>query len=99
MIPHKILQIIPAPPGSWLTVVNYDRDNFWHDTQPASCLALVEVEERSGRKERFVMPLGFRDSLTFLTTGPENVQLHPSKNEAKEYIGSIELERLKIVKA
>lgn len=97
---EKIIQIIPAPPGSYVACVNCDVTNRWEYIEPASCLALVECTDEDNEKvsSRRIVPLGFGENVDEWSHFSSDYTLHASRSDAEVYIAELRKTRAEFEK-
>lgn len=83
----KIIQIMPAPAGSYIATLHSSDDEHWGEIHPAASLALVESRiEYTAETLHYVAPLGYGDSLNHFGCSRKISTLHPSEAAAKLYL-------------
>ena len=71
---------MPAPIGSYVSFICNQKDNFWFQIGPASCLALIEILNDEC-KYRIIVPLGFEEMIDDMSH--VSMELHVSKSDAE----------------
>jgi len=77
----KIIQIIPAPPGSQIVEGPWCDEEFECDYEPCACLALIE----DNNYDTIIIPVGFGEQFSPEFTH-RNAELFPDIESAKKEI-------------